>query len=446
MDKHRVAIARYEEKLNSVRKVIELSQVFEGLSGSEKVFVKPNVVWWNSTGNFAKWGVVTTSRVVEDTVAILKEHGISDITVGEGLITHDPRDKETFRHAAEELGYSNLSKRYGAKVVNSLEGPFEKVDLGDGVNLRFYAEAVHSDLVVSLPVLKTHSQTVLSLGIKNLKGLINIASRKKCHSPDPEKDLHFMISRIVRAFPRAVTIMDGIYTLERGPIWAGRPHRKNILVASSDMLSADLVGAKLLGYNPADVPHLVHAAEACGRTADLSGIEVVGERIEDLESYHEWRFPYVRNERGDVLPRALDKRGLKGVSLVEYDDTLCTYCSGVNYLMTAAIAASWQGEPWEDVEILTGKVMNPAPGRKKTVLVGQCMCNLHKNNPDITERIEVKGCPPQPKDVISALHRAGIMVNPALIESFDWYTGMLLTRYQAPEFAAEFDESFYSME
>lgn len=446
MDKYRVAITRYEKKLESVRKVIELSQAFKNLSSSTKVFVKPNIVYWSYTGDFAKWGMVTTSRVVEDTVAILKEHGVDDITIGEGIITQDPRDKETFRHAVENLGYKSLNKRYGVKLVNIMDGPFEKVDLGDAIDLKFHAQAIHSDLVVNLPVLKTHGQTVVSLGTKNLKGTINIPSRKKCHNPDPEKDLHYMISRIVRAFPRTATIVDGIYTLERGPIWAGIPYRKNILLASFDMLSVDMVGAKVLGHNPTDVAHLAHAARDCGRPTDLSDIEVVGEKIEDVESYHEWRFPYVQNERGDVLPRALNRRGLKGLSLAEYDDTLCTYCSGINYSMTAAIAACWQGEPWDDVEILTGKVMNPTPGKKKTILLGQCMYNLHKDNPSIGEMIPIKGCPPKSEDVVSALHRAGIMVNPALIQNLDWYPEMLLKRYQRAEVAAEFDESFYRME
>ena len=39
---------------------------------------------------------------------------------------------------------------------------------------------LESDFLVNIPVLKTHVQTVVSLGIKNIKGLIDIESRKKC--------------------------------------------------------------------------------------------------------------------------------------------------------------------------------------------------------------------------------------------------------------------------
>ena len=95
-----------------------------------------------------------------------------------------------------------------------------------------------------------------------------------------------------------MTILDGIYTLERGPAIDGKAHRKNILVASADILSADMVGTKLLGIEPTDVPHLVQAAKDRDRPMDLSDVEIVGETLENLASHHEWDFIY--NEAGDL--------------------------------------------------------------------------------------------------------------------------------------------------
>ena len=104
-------------------------------------------------------------------------------------------------YAFEALGYGVLQKRYGVKLVNIWQRPFKKVDLGAGVILNFNADILESDFVVDLPVLKTHSMTVVSLGIKNLKGMIDIPSRKKCHSADPQKDLHFMVARLAEPMP-----------------------------------------------------------------------------------------------------------------------------------------------------------------------------------------------------------------------------------------------------
>jgi len=399
--------------------------------------MKPNIVFWTKAVPFPKWGVITTSRVVEDMVVLLKDRGVDDITIGEGTVTKSPKDRETAAHAFETLGYGVLRKRYGVKSVNVFERPFEKVDLGAGVVLNFNTDILHSDFVVDLPVIKTHAQAVVSLGIKNLLGMTNINSRKKCHSTDPVRNLNYMIARLANKLPPSFTLLDGIYTIERGPGFDGRARRSNILVASSDVFYADMVGAKLLGYDPSEVPHLVHAARDRGRPLDFSDIEVVGEKMEEVASHHEYTFPY--NEEG-TLPVSMEKMGIKGLSYPKYDLTICTYCSGLTGVMLSAIALAWKGEPWDDVEVLTGKAMRPTPGKKKTILIGKCMYQANRDNPDIQEMLAVKGCPPSLKAVVKALHQAGIEVDSAIFEHVDEAPGFFMRRYEGKP---EFEESFF---
>ncbi|GAG82306.1 unnamed protein product, partial [marine sediment metagenome] len=149
-----VSIVRYEKPLESVRKAVELSRGLEGLPSNAKVFIKPNIVFWTRSVPFPKWGVITTSRVVEDIVVLLKERGIESITVGEGMVTMSPKDVETPAHAFETLGYNVLKSRFGVKWVNVHERPFEKVALGEGVALNFNRDILESDFVINIPVLK----------------------------------------------------------------------------------------------------------------------------------------------------------------------------------------------------------------------------------------------------------------------------------------------------
>ena len=436
----KVAIGKYEQPYESVRKVVELCGGLSHLPPNARVFVKPNIVSWTMACEFPKWGVITTSRVVEDAVRLLKERGAKEITIGEGIVTRDPKDKETPYHAFESLGFNVLKKRYGVRVLNTFERPFEKVDFNTGVVLNFNADILQSDFVVNIPVLKTHAQAVVSLGIKNLKGMLDIDSRKKCHSADSEKDLNYMIARLANRLPPSLTILDGIYTNERGPSFDGRMRRSNILIASQDPLSADMVGAKTLGYEPSEVPHLAHAAENQGRPDDLSDVEVLGEKIEAVASRHEYSFPY--NEEG-TLPMPMEKMGIKGLSYQKYDLSLCTYCSSLNGVILSAIAQGWKGEPWADVEVLTGKIMKPTSGRKKTILVGKCMYQANKDHPDIEEMIAIKGCPPPPKVVVKAFHQAGIELNPAIFENMEKGPGYFMKRYKGKP---EFDEGFFRIE
>jgi len=198
-----------------------------------------------------------------------------------------------------------------------------------------------------------------------------------------------MVARLADKMPPMFTLIDGIFSLERGPSFDGRMRRSNLLIASSDVLSADLVGAGVLGYQPSEVQHLAHAADNRDRPYDLS---------------------------------------------------LCTYCSGLIGPALTSIAFAWKGEPWDDVEILNGKVMAPTPGKKKTILFGKCMYQLNKDHPDIQEMIAIKGCPPTPMSIEKALNKAGIKVDPTFYKNIEQLPGYFLKRY---EDKPEFDESFF---
>ena len=442
MKKHDVAVVRFDKPLESVRRAVELSRGLRHLLAQARVFIKPNIMFWTRAVTFPKWGVITTSRVLEDMVLLLKEHGIEDITIGEGTVTLNPWDAETPAHAFATLGYGVLRRKFGVKIVNVFERPFKKVDLGGGFQMSFNMDALESDFIVNLPVMKCHNQTIVSLGIKNLKGLIDIPSRKRCHSMTPGRDLHAWIARLADRMPPMFTLIDGIYTNARGPGFDGKIRRSNILVASADILSADLVGAKILGHDPAHVPYLAQVAHHRGRPTDLSDIEVVGENVENVACHHEYDFQYSATDEG-CLPVPLAKAGLKGIFYRKYDLSMCTYCSGINGIMLSAIRHAWKGKPWDRVEVLAGKSMQPTPGMQKTILVGKCMYTAHKKNPAIRELIAVKGCPPEPMELLSALRQAGIEAESSWFEKMDQLPGLFMARYTN---RPEFQEGYFHVE
>ena len=442
MKPHRVAINRYRKKTKSLQKAIELSNAFENLTGNEKVFLKPNIVYWSRVPDYPKYGVVTTSRIVEDTIILLNEIGIKDITIGEGIVVSDPKDYELAHHAFESLGYNRFKKKYGINVLNVFERPFEKIDLGDDIVLNFNTDALNCDAIISLPVLKTHSEAKISLSLKNLKGLIDIPSRKKCHTPDTERDLNFYLARLSKKLPPVTAIIDGIYLNERGPGYDGQMKRSNLLITSSDMFSADKVGSCILGYNPSDVLYLSNYAKENNRPIDLSDVEVVGKSIESVQGHYEYEFSY--NEDG-TNPIAFVKQGIKGISYRQYDNTTCTYCSMITSLLPIAITYAWDinhGKPWDDIEVLVGKRMNPTPGKKTTILLGQCMVNKHRNNPDINEMIPIKGCPVKPENITKGFQQAGINIPPDFFENLDNIPQFFGLPYKNR--FNEFQESFFN--
>jgi uncharacterized protein (DUF362 family) len=437
MSDYIVAITRFEEDTNTLRKAVELSGAFDSVKPGMKVVLKPNIVIWTDAAVYPKWGVITTTRVIEDTVKVLKDLGVDDITIAEGIMLLDPRKKQIPQHAYEHLGYKTLSERYGVKYVDVFSAPFQKVPVDDEYELMVSTPVVESDFFVNLPVMKTHAQTHVSLSMKNLKGIINMAARKHCHSAQAEKPLDYYVSKLPDMMPENAVILDGIYTLERGPGPDGSAKRSDIIIASRDMYSADKVGAAVLGHAPENIPSMIYRADHEKRPSDLSDVTVVGEAIEDVASFHKNDFRYTD---GDLLHSKLDKMGVQGLTFRKFDSTLCTYCSMVYGAVLTSVMMAWKGEPWDKVDILTGKIMKPIPGHNKTILLGKCMTQLNKDNEDIKELFAIKGCPPDPHQTAEALQKAGIPVNPALFDNIEGSLGFLMGKYKDKP---EFEERFY---
>ncbi len=433
-----VAVEKYTKPVESVRKVISNCQGLARLKPTDHVFIKPNIVFWSKAVAFPKFGVVTTSHIIEDMVLILREMGVSKITIGEGTVVFDPKDKTTQFDAFTKLGYQTLADRYGVKLLNVFEGPFEKIEIADGISLNFSSVMLNSDFVVNLPVLKTHAQTVVSLGIKNIKGTIDVNSRKKCHNCNERTDLNFMVSRLADNIPPGLTLIDGIFTNERGPGFDGKAHRSDILVGSTDVFSADLVGAKLLGYTGAQVPHLLHAARKRNRPVDMSDISVIGENIDSLIRFHDYTFPYTED---NTLPIPMKKMGISGISYPKYDLSLCTYCSLLTGALLMSVAMAWKGKEWDNIEILTGKIMKPSEG-KKSVLVGKCLYEANKDHPRKDELIFIKSCPPQPKAILEAIRNAGVELPGDLLMNLEMVPATFMKKYSGKP---EFDESFFQI-
>ncbi|MCF6246704.1 MAG: DUF362 domain-containing protein [Desulfobacula sp.] len=433
-----VAIHKFERNKETVKKAVQSVDAFEHLSWNAKVVVKPNIVVWLDSP-YPKWGVVTTSTIMEETVILLKEYGVNDICIVEGSLQMVPGAKQIGQKSFEGLGYTKLRDRYGVRLLDVWERPFEKVKIGDGLSLKVNADLLASDFLVNLPVLKTHAQVKVSLGIKNLKGFLNVSSRKKCHRADLEKDLDYMVSKLAQLLPPSATIIDGIYTLERGPSFDGKPRKSDLVIASSNALGADMVGARVLGYDPGDIPYLAQAASDAGLSTDLAQVIVTGEQIDDVARFHNCTFPY--NEE-NTLPLNMEKMGIKGIKFHKYDSSLCTYCSPLTGMLLTIIAMSYK-EPFDNVEFLTGKRLTPSLDSKKSILVGQCMCALNKNYKGPQEIVKIKGCPPDPDPASLALKGIGIDVDPSFFTNYEMLGAFMLKRYKNK---SEFDTSYYTID
>ena len=88
-----VAIVRFEKNRETVKRAVQSVDAFEHLPQNAKVVIKPNIVVWLDSP-YPKWGVVTTSTIMEETVILLKEYGVTDISIVEGSLQMVPGAKQ----------------------------------------------------------------------------------------------------------------------------------------------------------------------------------------------------------------------------------------------------------------------------------------------------------------------------------------------------------------
>ncbi len=399
-----VAINKYSPESDSLKKTIDLCEGFNKLKPSDKVVIKPNLVAWDDEYPIAPFGVYTTTKLVEDLIICLKEFGCTSITIGEGSVQMK-KDMGTMA-AYEGLGYFELKKKYGVELVDFNESKAAVFDYHNGMELHIAEEAVDQDFFINFPVLKTHGQTKISLGLKNLKGCLKLKSKRHCHNP--ASNLEFAFSHIIDYVKPALTIVDGIYALEKGALHFGNAFRKDVLIASTDLLAADIAGAYTVGYHGDDIDHIKYYAARNDKSTSIADYDVRGDDIEDHVKPLKWDWTWTEGNTG---PGIFAKLGITGTALPKYDETLCSGCSPIANLANILVLSAFKGEPLPNVEILNGKKMLARPGYDQSVLLGNCMIKANKENENINESVKVKGCPPAPDDVVSALESVGLDVN-----------------------------------
>lgn len=434
-----VALVKYKKPYDSLQFAIQEIGGLGNIASNAKVFIKPNIVIWEEA-NFPKYGVITTARILEDMVIFLNEHGINDVALIEGIVEQKQCVGSSLESAIRGIGLDSLSKKYGLKFVDVHRGQFTRVTLDD-VSLSVNADILESDYIINIPVLKTHVQCMVSLSIKNLKGLLHIKSRKKCHSKSRKKDLDYHLIKLSEMIKPSLTIIDGIYSLEYGPAFNGNAYRSNLIIASKDMISADKVGARALGYEPGSIPHIANSAENKGRAMDLSDINLKGDvNLEDVMKSHKWTFE--RNQT-DEMPLIFEQMGITGVKIPAIDNTLCTYCvEFLFYVIMGILMSTNSKKSFDDIEILHGKIQEPSGTHKNTLLVGQCQVNLNKQHQKINNCHVIGGCPPSSDQFIETFYELGIGLPDEPKRWMENVSGFFAAKYKGKP---EYEETFYRL-
>jgi len=387
MERATVALVKYDQTPNALRKALELCDGFEKLKTTDKVLIKPNA------GQGLKRtqppnGVVTTTAVLGDLIRLLHDYGCSDITIGEGPILL-PEFRWDPARAFEWSGIKQLAQELSVNLVDFNEGEFARFVMG-GKRVEVSKVALEADFLINVPVLKAHRQSMVSIGLKNLKGCLHNTSKKNFH--------RFGLGRFIALLNTKIrtdlAIIDGIYALQRGP-WGDDAHRLDLLIAGKDVLSCDLVGSAVLGIDPKTVPHFQEFAQMTGRSLDVESIDIKGERIEDVATKLEWRLVLA----GETLREDYD---VKGVAMDDPGALVCTACGTTAWTGICQYLEENRGATFDSMEFCMGLGPKAKEESRQVFLLGNCAITANKERKDA---IRLKGCPPSIQDTYDILKK-----------------------------------------
>ncbi len=218
------------------------------ISPGATVALKPNAAWARSPEQAA----ATNPALVAQMIRLCREAGAGKVIV--------------FEHTIDRPSQMVLGITSGEPDFQTLEVPRGKLLKQDTI-AKTLAKA---DVIINMPKAKRHSQTELTLGLKNLMGCI--WNRQAWHTGP---DLSQYIADYATALPVSLTVTDASRVLlTNGPKGPGQTKDPNEVIVAFDPVAADAYACGLFDMKPADVAHIVHAAELGLGQHDMSKITV----------------------------------------------------------------------------------------------------------------------------------------------------------------------------
>jgi uncharacterized protein (DUF362 family) len=212
-------------------------------------FVKPNF-----TFPYYRKGVTTSPELLKYFLEILKDR-CSNVIMGESDGgNHSFKAEEAFKGH----GMYEICKEVGAKLVSLSELPSKYIAAkvqGKKVKVQLPKMLLKEvDCFVSVPVLKVHVITGVSLGLKNLWGCYPDTMRSLCH-----QNLDCKLALMAKILNPKITVVDGTYALDgHGPMF-GDPVNMDLILLSNNVVVADTLGTAIMGIPLKRAKHIVVA-------------------------------------------------------------------------------------------------------------------------------------------------------------------------------------------
>ncbi len=285
----------------AVEEAIDLLGGIEAVTaGKQRIMLKPNLV-----SNDPR--ATTQPEVVRTLATLLKQAG-KTVSIGEGSAAasgFNYKDGVTYRlkdaaklndmqqFVFDSLGYTALAHALDIPLINLHSGDMVEVDVPGGLayqKLALHRALTDTDLLCSVPMMKTHTLATVTLGMKNLIGLypgtIYKTVRAGVHdhaAAAGSTGIAYEILDMVRANKLGLVVVDGSTAMEGNGPSDGMLVPMNVIIAGTNPLATDMVAANTMGFAPDEVPTFVWANKVGMQPNRLDDIEIRGATIADVK-------------------------------------------------------------------------------------------------------------------------------------------------------------------
>ena len=237
------------------------------VKSGDVVVVKPNI-GWDRTVEFA---ANTHPEVVKTLVQLCLEAGAKQVRIFDRSCNDERRcyTQSGIRAAVEQIKSDRVSLEYMDQRA------YKELAIHGGQAFdrwEFYMPVIEADRLINVPVAKHHSISRLTLGMKNLMGVIG-GNRGRLHH-----DIAESLTDIASVIHSDLTVIDATRILTANGPQGGRVEdvrNTETLIASPDIVAADAYATTLFNLKPEDVSTIVTAARRGLGVMDLKKVRMV---------------------------------------------------------------------------------------------------------------------------------------------------------------------------
>lgn len=269
-----VAITKAFTESKSLEKALDMLPIDKVIEKGDTVIITPN--WVNDKG--PKTGAVVGPETLKTLIEYVKSKEPSKIYIATGSGGGKTPDIMT------KVGYDKVISEENVEFIDLNYGPYVNLQLDHHIIKSTPINKIidEADVVISFTQLKNHEEATITASIKNIA--MGWPPAEIHGYPKKDTGIHEDLHGFIRAFANKVPIDLAIVSCDKAMVGTGPSSGKSVdtpglIIASTDPVAADAVGARLLGFLPQAVAYLYglyndKVGEARVEKMDIKGLDI----------------------------------------------------------------------------------------------------------------------------------------------------------------------------